>query len=185
MEPAGRLGVQHPMKTCRAAFIPLLSSLLLTGCVDSGPNTQRGAVAGGALGALGGAIIGNNSGHRNAGQGALIGGLLGAIAGGTLGNSADHEHGTVYRSREEATTTYIVQQPPPLPPPPQVVVVAPPPPPAPNLVWVEGHYAMTPRREYVWIPPHYENLPPRVSQYMAPHWERTDRGSVWVEGYWN
>ena len=76
------------------AIIPLIA-LLLTGCVGTGPNTQRGAVTGGALGAITGAVIGNNT-HAGVGQGALIGGLVGALAGGTLGNAQDHEQGTIY-----------------------------------------------------------------------------------------
>ena len=48
---------------------PILSifaaALICAGCEGNGPNTQNGAVAGGALGALTGAIIGNNSGGHN------------------------------------------------------------------------------------------------------------------------
>jgi hypothetical protein len=156
---------------------------LLSGCVGSGPNTQRGAVGGAAVGALGGAIIGNNSGGHNGASGALIGGLLGALAGGTIGNSVDHQNGTVYRSEAEATTTYVVQQPPPPPPPPQVIVVREPPP-APDVIYVEGYQAYN-GREYVWVPGRYERPPPRARQYVPPHWERRQRDSVYVEGYWH
>ena len=74
------------------------AAALCAGCVGTGPNTQNGAVAGGALGALAGAIIGNNSGGHNALGGAAIGAVAGAIAGGALGNSVDHQNGTIYRS---------------------------------------------------------------------------------------
>jgi hypothetical protein len=74
------------------------AAALCAGCVGTGPNTQNGAVAGGALGALAGAIIGNNSGGHNALGGAAIGAVAGAIAGGTLGNAVDHQNGTIYHS---------------------------------------------------------------------------------------
>ena len=84
------------MKT-RALFLSSLAlTTLLAGCAGTGPNTQQGAVTGGALGALAGAIIGNNSRGGNALGGALIGGAVGAIAGGTIGNSIDHQRGTIY-----------------------------------------------------------------------------------------
>ena len=170
------------MKTSPFLILPLAAATLLSGCVGTGPNTQNGAVAGGALGALAGAIIGHNSGSRNTASGALIGGVVGAVAGGTLGNSVDHQNGTIYHSQAEATTTYVVQQPPPPPPPPQVVVVREAPP-APDVIYVDGFYAYN-GREYIWVAGHYERPPPRARAYVAPHWERRDRDSVYVEGYW-
>ena len=53
------------------------------------PNTQRGAVAGGLMGAIAGAIIGEN--NDKAGAGALIGGAVGAVAGSAMGNARDKE----------------------------------------------------------------------------------------------
>src|SRR4051812_49580279 len=70
----------------------------LTGCVGSGPNTEQGALAGGALGALAGGIIGNNSRGGDTFGGAILGGAIGALAGGAMGNSVDHEKGTIYGS---------------------------------------------------------------------------------------
>lgn len=67
-------------------------ALVFTGNVASAqyqPNTQRGAVAGGLMGAIAGAIIGEN--NDEAGAGALIGGAVGAIAGGAMGNARDKE----------------------------------------------------------------------------------------------
>ena len=43
----------------------LALALVGAGCEGTGPNTQNGAVAGGAIGALAGGIIGNNSGGHN------------------------------------------------------------------------------------------------------------------------
>ena len=83
------------MKTKVAlTFTALLLIIGLVGCTT----TQQGAVAGGALGAGTGAIIGHQSGHG--GEGALIGAGVGAIAGGLIGHGIDrntpppshHEH---------------------------------------------------------------------------------------------
>src|SRR5258706_15457647 len=80
-----------------AFFVSTLAlSALLSGCVGTGPNTQQGAVTGGALGALAGAIIGHNSAGADALGGALLGGAAGAIAGGAIGNSVDNQRGTIY-----------------------------------------------------------------------------------------
>jgi len=64
-------------------------------------NTGTGALAGGAIGAASGAMIG---GHRNSGPGALIGAAVGAIAGGIIGSSMDDEQRE--RLRHRAPQTY-------------------------------------------------------------------------------
>ena len=56
-------------------------------CVGQATNTQRGALTGGAAGAIIGGIIGNQNDETP--EGALIGGAVGAIAGGLLGNQQD------------------------------------------------------------------------------------------------
>lgn len=154
-----------------------LVAALLTGCAGTGPNTQRGAVTGGALGALAGGIIGNNSGGRTW-QGAAIGAAAGALAGGTLGNSADHENGTVYGQQTA------VAQPPPqtvvVAPPPQTVIVTPAPVPA---VWVNSYTAWTPRGQ-VWVAAHWETPPPGCSRFVPPHWERRHGRRIYVGAYW-
>lgn len=53
-------------------------------------NTQRGAVTGGAAGAIIGGIVGKQN-DRTA-QGAVIGGVAGALAGGMLGKAQDEEN---------------------------------------------------------------------------------------------
>lgn len=66
------------------------ATLLVTGCTtpEGEPdNTATGALAGGAIGAGTGAIIGGASGH--AGVGALIGGAIGALTGAVVGNTMD------------------------------------------------------------------------------------------------
>src|SRR4051812_40414296 len=118
----------------------LALSLLGAGCVGTGPNTQQGAVNGGALGAIAGAIIGHNSRGGDTLGGALLGGTIGAIAGGTLGNSVDNQRGTLYDApggyRQRVPVSYA---PPPAPPAPvaDVVTAAP----ASNALWVPGFWS--------------------------------------------
>lgn len=158
-------------------------ALLCAGCVGTGPNTQNGAVAGGAIGALAGAIIGNNSGGRNGLAGALIGGTVGAIAGGTIGNSVDHENGTLYTSPQSATTTMVIQQAPPPPPPPAeaTVIEAGP----PGAVFIPGYYYFN-GSAYIWVGAHWEMPPSGFHYFIAPHWEyrRARAGYVYIHGYW-
>ena len=156
-------------------------SLLCSGCVGTGPNTQRGAVTGGALGAIAGAIIGNNSGHGNGGRGAVIGAVAGAIAGGTMGNQTDHEQGTIYGSEREATTNVVVQELPASPPPYEEVVAARP---VPEAVWVRGHWDYAGHGRYVWTNGRWEVPPPQRQVYVAPHWEHRADGYIYIQGYW-
>src|SRR5476649_1735428 len=116
------------------------AALICAGCEGNGPNTQNGAVAGGALGALAGAVIGNNSGGHNGAAGALIGAVAGSIAGGTLGNAKDNEDGTLYTypQRRGYYRTAVISQPPPAPPAPVADVVTPAP--APNALWIPGYW---------------------------------------------
>ena len=74
------------MKTKRwiAAVLPLL---LAAGC-ESLNHTENGALAGGAVGAGAGALIGHAAG--NTGAGALIGAGVGALSGGLIGSAQDH-----------------------------------------------------------------------------------------------
>ena len=125
------------MNTKSILAITTAAALCCAGCVGTGPNTQNGAVAGGAMGALAGAIIGNNSGGHNALGGAAIGAVVGAIAGGTIGNSVDHQNGTIYHSEYEATTTVAVPSVPPTPPPPAELQTAQP---TPSAVWQPDWY---------------------------------------------
>jgi outer membrane lipoprotein SlyB len=175
--------------TMKAIGISLcLSAVLFAGCEGTGPNTQRGAVLGGALGALAGGIIGNNSGGRTW-QGAAIGGAAGALAGGTLGNAADHENGSVYGQEkpqvaQAAPAPVVVQTAPatpPPPPPPQTVVVVPA---APRTVWVDTYRAWSPRGEVI-VMGHWETPPPGCSYFVPPHWEHRHGRRIYVGGYWN
>lgn len=76
------------MKKLSLLVIAAVSSIALSNCTaPAGPNTQRGAIGGGLLGAAAGGIIGHQGG--NALEGAAIGGALGAGAGAVYGNSQD------------------------------------------------------------------------------------------------
>lgn len=61
------------------------AAAMFTGC-NTTP-TQDGAIAGGALGAGAGAIIGHQSGKT--GEGALIGAGVGALGGALIGDQVD------------------------------------------------------------------------------------------------
>ena len=79
---------------------------VLTGCetpYGTPDRTGTGALAGGGIGAVSGALIGGASG--SAGEGALIGGAVGAIAGGLIGHSMDMQEQE--RLRAEAPQTYV------------------------------------------------------------------------------
>lgn len=63
---------------------------LAGGCAAPMTAREKGALAGGALGAGAGAIIGNQIGHQ--GKGALIGGALGALGGGLVGDQLEGQN---------------------------------------------------------------------------------------------
>ncbi len=72
-------------------------ALMLNACVvapypyyHTGPNEQRGAVAGAIGGGALGAIIGSQSGRGL--EGAAIGGAIGSLAGASMGASRDREY---------------------------------------------------------------------------------------------
>jgi hypothetical protein len=74
------------MNKMRVFGAALLPAVLACGC-SSLNHTENGALAGGAIGAGTGALIGNATGHTAGG--ALIGAGVGALTGGLIGNSAD------------------------------------------------------------------------------------------------
>src|SRR6476661_5014615 len=92
---------------CLAAGLPLLAA----GCPAMN-HTQQGAMVGGGLGALTGAVVGDATGHGPGG--ALIGAAVGALAGGAIGNSEDNrdEHDAAImqaayvRQQQQALTNF-------------------------------------------------------------------------------
>jgi len=73
-------------------FIGIVSlAVLLGGCAAPLTTREKGTLAGGALGAGAGAIIGSQI-HHHAGTGALIGGALGALGGGLVGDQMEGQN---------------------------------------------------------------------------------------------
>lgn len=80
------------MKKLSILIIAAFSSIALSNCTTpTGPNTKRGAMTGGLIGAGAGAIIGHQSGRTL--EGAALGGAAGAGAGALYGNSQDKNQG--------------------------------------------------------------------------------------------
>jgi len=85
------------MKKLTTIILAGASALAFTSCAEpNGPNTQRGAVAGGLGGAVLGGIIGHQSGRGL--EGAAIGGAAGAGAGALYGNAQDQEQRRRYNN---------------------------------------------------------------------------------------
>ncbi|MDO8545024.1 MAG: hypothetical protein Q7S40_31660 [Opitutaceae bacterium] len=168
----------------------LLFSALLTGCVGTGPSTERGAVTGGVLGALAGGIIGNNSRGGDTVGGAVLGAAAGAIAGGVMGNSVDHERGTIYGPSNPPPgygspddRRYRVSRAQAIPPPPPTPTETMPPAPAPNAVWVPGYWIYD-GRAFTWMSGRWEIPPPFAHAYVPAHSEVRNGQPVYVPGYW-
>ncbi|MDO9416640.1 OmpA family protein [Pararhizobium sp.] len=83
----------------KKAAIAAVALLYLSGCTTTDPytgkqkvsNTAGGALAGAALGALGGLAVGGGTGTRSGRNALLIGAGIGALTGGALGNYMDQQ----------------------------------------------------------------------------------------------
>ncbi|MBL9194962.1 MAG: YXWGXW repeat-containing protein [Opitutaceae bacterium] len=153
---------------------------LFTGCVGSGPRTEQGAVVGGTLGAIAGAVIGHNSRGGDALGGAIIGGVAGAVTGGAIGNGVDHREGTIYGSQPPPRHRTMPE--PPAPPPPQAegpITAAP----SPHAIWIPGYWSWD-GRGYSWLKGRWEVPPPAATTYVAAHWEQRAGAYVFVPAYW-
>lgn len=98
------------MKLHAFSAVALATALTLTGCQTPDGRTDRaatGALAGGAIGAGTGAIIGSASHH--AGAGAIIGGVVGALTGTIIGGAMDQSEREHLR-RESPQTLQRVDQ---------------------------------------------------------------------------
>jgi uncharacterized membrane protein YebE (DUF533 family) len=73
--------------TLTAGFLTISLLSFSSGCAMSN-DAQGGALLGAGLGAIGGAVIGHNSGRRTA-EGAAIGAGVGAVGGYIIGNESD------------------------------------------------------------------------------------------------
>ena len=154
--------------------------------MGTGPNTERGAVTGGALGALAGGIIGHNSRGGDTLGGAILGAAAGAVAGGVMGNSVDQERGTIYGApgqypnpddRAYRVSRVQASTPPPAPADPI------PPQPAPNAIWAPGFWIYD-GRTYTWMAGRWEIPPPLARTYVPAHSEFRNGQRVFVPGYW-
>jgi outer membrane lipoprotein SlyB len=98
------------MKNFALSMTVAAVALVLAGCEtpEGTPDrTGTGALAGGALGATTGAIIGNQSGRS--GEGALIGGAIGAITGGLIGHAMDQDQQARLRAQAPETLVRVEQ----------------------------------------------------------------------------
>jgi uncharacterized protein YcfJ len=94
-------------KSLFLSMLAIAAMLVAAGCETATP-TQRGAAVGAGLGAIGGAIIGNQV-HGQSGEGALIGAAAGGLAGALIGDA---------KSQQDARAA--TAQPAPVAPPPAV-----------------------------------------------------------------
>ncbi|HVM59959.1 MAG TPA: YXWGXW repeat-containing protein [Verrucomicrobiae bacterium] len=96
----------------RFIAVPILAAgIVLTGCYteEGRPDyTANGALAGGAIGAGTGAIIGGAAAH-NAGAGALIGGAVGVVSGALIGHSIDEQQRARIQQESPATWQRVEQ----------------------------------------------------------------------------
>jgi hypothetical protein len=165
----------------------LMLGTLLSGCVGTGPNTEQGAVTGGALGALAGGIIGHNSRGGDTLGGAILGGVAGAVAGGVIGNSVDQERGTIYgapgRYPNPDDRAYRVSHAHAIPQPPPTPQENIPPQPAPNAMWIAGYWIYD-GRSFTWTSGRWEIPPPFAHTYVPAHSEVRNGQTVFVPGYW-
>ena len=97
---------------CRSSLVAVLAYA----CASDDYNTQKGA----AIGAIGGALVGQGIGHNTAGT--LIGAAGGALVGAVAGNAVDQSN---QERRMQAQNAFPPPPaaPPPPPPPPQTMAV--------------------------------------------------------------
>ncbi len=98
----------------------LAVAMLVTACSTPLTTREKGALAGGAIGAGTGAVIGSATGHT--GTGALIGAGVGIVGGALIGDAMQANE-----QPQAAPPPPPAMPPPAMPPPPEPVVVAPPP----------------------------------------------------------
>ena len=83
----------------RSIFLAASVAFLPVSVFGQVNHTQRGAITGGAAGAVIGGIIGNQNDETP--EGVLIGGAVGAIAGGLFGKQQDHEQFRNYQHQQQ------------------------------------------------------------------------------------
>jgi hypothetical protein len=172
-------------------FLTVVALLVAaSGCSAPLTTREKGALAGGAIGAGAGAAIGSTSGH--AGTGALIGAGVGAVSGAIIGDAI--QGAEQKQAAQSPPPPPVVARPAPPPvvvtPAPPPVVVAPAPPPAvvaPRTIHVPpGHYP-PPGRCRLWYagrPPGHQPPPvPCAKLAAAPGAFILYNGTAWDGGY--
>ncbi|MGH7392846.1 MAG: glycine zipper domain-containing protein [Candidatus Rokuibacteriota bacterium] len=134
--------------------VTLVAATLVAGCSTPLTTREKGALAGGAIGAGTGAIVGSQVGRP--GAGALIGAGVGVLSGALIGDAIQGAE------QQPAASPAVVAPPPPppvvvAPPPPQQVVVVTPPPrvvvaPQPVIVVAPPPVAMKRKPRMIWVP---------------------------------
>src|ERR687883_675677 len=84
LDMLSKQGVLNMTRILLRSILPLAVVVLLAGCSQPLSTREKGALAGGGIGAATGAIIGSAVGSP--GAGAAIGGALGGVGGGLLGD---------------------------------------------------------------------------------------------------
>src|SRR5215470_10066923 len=99
-------GVLNMTRIILRSILPLAAVVLLASCSQPLSTREKGALAGGGIGAATGAIIGSAVG--NPGAGAAIGGALGGVGGGLIGDQlqkrdtvADENQRAIEQQRQE------------------------------------------------------------------------------------
>ncbi len=127
-------------------------ALFVASCSTPLSTREKGALAGGAIGAGAGAAIGSASGHT--GTGALIGAGVGAVSGALIGDAMQANEQQQAAPPPPSSPPVSVAPPPPPPPPPMVVA-----PPPPTTVSIDIDIGRRPALAVV----------PGTSVYYAPH----------------
>ena len=91
------------MHKCSWSAAVVAAALMVAGCETMPNKTVQGAVAGGALGAGTGAIIGHQTGR--AGEGTAIGAGLGALGGALVGHAMDNQEKKAQQQQYPTATT--------------------------------------------------------------------------------
>lgn len=82
-------------------WVALAGAGVLTAACTTTGNVERGSVSGAAIGALAGAVLGNNVGGGSAATGAVIGAAIGGSAGAVRGCQQDGACGAAPVSRRQ------------------------------------------------------------------------------------
>ena len=94
-----RYSVLFKTVSCSAIFFALAVTT-----AQAQTNTQRGAISGGAAGAIIGGIVGNQ--NNETAEGALLGGAIGALTGSLLGSDRDRQIQQEYYFQQQQAVAY-------------------------------------------------------------------------------